>query len=193
MNDLKATRPGGRSARIQQSVHNTVRNLIETQGRESLNVPLIAQAAGVTPSTIYRRWGDLAQLLSDVALERMQPDAAPVSTGSLRGDLEVWIEGYIEEMTSDVGRTILRDILSSPKIENADACANYMRQQFDIMLERAAERGEEVPSSDALINHLFAPIVYRLLFASSPPNLAFARELIDEMMVTGKSCEPSNS
>ena len=182
MNDLKATRPGGRSARVQQAVHNAVRDLIEAQGRESLNVPLIAQTAGVTPSTIYRRWGDLAQLLSDVALERMQPDTAPVSTGSLRGDVEAWIEGYIEEMTSDVGRTMLRDILSSPNNENAGACANYMRQQFDIMLERAAERNEEAPSSDDLINHLFAPIVYRLLFASTPPNLAFAKELLDDLI-----------
>lgn len=39
-------------------------------GREGLTVPAIAERAGVTPSTIYRRWGNLRELLSDVAVQR---------------------------------------------------------------------------------------------------------------------------
>jgi len=70
-------RPGGRSARVQAAVHAATTALIAEQGRGELTVPLIAARAGVTPSTIYRRWGDLAELLADVAVERLRPDGEP--------------------------------------------------------------------------------------------------------------------
>lgn len=80
-------RPGGRSARVQESIHSAVNALLQEQERSTVTVPQIAARAGVTPSTIYRRWGDLAALLADVALARMRPDSEPASTGSLRGDI----------------------------------------------------------------------------------------------------------
>ena len=89
-------RPGGRSARVQESVHRAVRELLETHERSSVTVPMIAACAGVTPSTIYRRWGDLSVLLADVALARMRPDTEPANTGSLRGDLQAWAEQYLD-------------------------------------------------------------------------------------------------
>ena len=69
-------RPGGRSARVQAAVHQATIELMALHGRAVLTVPLIAARAGVTPSTIYRRWGDLADLLADVAVERMRPGTA---------------------------------------------------------------------------------------------------------------------
>mgnify|MGYP006177310963 CR=1 FL=1 len=79
----EALRPGGRSARVQESIHTAVRQLLEEQDRSSLTVPQIATRAGVTPSTIYRRWGELAALLADVAVERLHPDSEPLDTGTL--------------------------------------------------------------------------------------------------------------
>ncbi|MEG2632003.1 MAG: ATP-binding protein, partial [Comamonas sp.] len=64
--------PGGRSARVQESVHSAVRELLEAHERSSVTVPMIAARAGVTPSTIYRRWGDLSALLADVAALAVQ-------------------------------------------------------------------------------------------------------------------------
>src|SRR5471032_3224703 len=106
-------RPGGRSARVQESIHSAVRALLEEQDRASVTVPQIAARAGVTPSTIYRRWGDLSVLLADVALVRMRPDSEPADTGSLRGDIRAWAEQYLDEMSSEPGRNILRDVQCS--------------------------------------------------------------------------------
>ena len=72
-----APRPGGRSARVQEAVHRATRDLLATEGREALTVPLIATRAGVTPSTVYRRWGDLDELLADVSVEGVRPDREP--------------------------------------------------------------------------------------------------------------------
>ena len=103
MTDKSGPRPGGRSARVQAAVHQAVRELQREQGRDGLTVPAAAARAGVTPSTIYRRWGDLSQLLADVAVEQLQPEQAPPDTGSFYGDLLAWLEQYFDEMSSVPG------------------------------------------------------------------------------------------
>src|ERR1700754_4261677 len=85
-------RQGGRSARIQEAVHGATQALLDEAGRSAINVPMIAERAGVTPSTIYRRWGDLAQLLADTAAERLRPVTDPDDTGSLAGDLSAFVQ-----------------------------------------------------------------------------------------------------
>ena len=108
---IRATAAG--SARVQAAVHQAVRELQREQGRDGLTVPAAAARAGVTPSTIYRRWGDLSQLLADVAVEQLQPEQAPPDTGSFYGDLLAWLEQYFDEMSSVPGRAMLRDVLGT--------------------------------------------------------------------------------
>jgi hypothetical protein len=80
-------RPGGRSERIQIAVHGAVRDLMAEEAGQELSIALIAARAEVPPSTIYRRWQTLPQLLADVANHHFVPDAIPPDTGSFRGDL----------------------------------------------------------------------------------------------------------
>ncbi len=171
-------RPGGRSARVQAAVHAAVQGLLQSQGRAALTVPLIATHAGVTPSTIYRRWGDLADLLADVAMERMRPDMAPPDTGSFAGDLAAWSEQYLDEMSSDVGRAMVRDVLAgTAQVDGQPVpcrCFEFTASQLDVILARAAARGEQpLPTVDALMDGIVAPIIYRLLFAPAPPDAAW--------------------
>ncbi|EZP47997.1 MULTISPECIES: TetR/AcrR family transcriptional regulator [Delftia] len=164
-------RPGGRSARIQATVYQTVKGLLETMPREELSFPLIAAQAGVTPSTLYRRWGDIQQLLADVAVEIIRPTAPPLDTGTLEGDLLAWAEQFLEESASPLGRTMLRDMAAAAGNEHTPcACVEILRGQLAQIGERAARRGEAMPAADTLIDALAAPIVYRVLF-DLPPSL----------------------
>jgi AcrR family transcriptional regulator len=156
-------RPGGRSARVQESVHSAVRELLETHERSSVTVPMIATRAGVTPSTIYRRWGDLSVLLADVALARMQPDSEPANTGSLRGDLQAWAEQYLDEMSSEPGRNMMRDVQCSV---TPGYCVSILSGQLQAIVERYPD--DNPPSVDRLINLLAAPTVFRILFSTAP-------------------------
>mgnify|MGYP000753577179 CR=1 FL=1 len=169
-------RPGGRSARVQESVHRAVRELLEAHERSSVTVPMIAACAGVTPSTIYRRWGDLSVLLADVALARMRPDTEPANTGSLRGDLQAWAEQYLDEMSSDVGRNMMRDVQSSP---TKGTCVQILGAQLRIILERHRAHVEQLPDIDRLLNVIVAPVVFRILFAEAPLTLEQLNEQID--------------
>ncbi|UNO38429.1 TetR/AcrR family transcriptional regulator [Streptomyces sp. MST-110588] len=178
-----ATRPGGRSARVQQSVHEAVRALVEERGREGLTVPVVAARAGVTPSTIYRRWGDLQELLADVAVQRLRPDTAPEDRGSLRDDLDAWAEQFLDEMSSPPGRAYIRDALSGdPEGRNAGRCSAYAAEQLGVILERATERGEQAPGLEAAMDQVVAPMVYRILFRPGPLTADYARSLVDTLL-----------
>ncbi len=172
-------RPGGRSARVQTSVHRAVRDLLVGTDRAELTVPMIAQRAGVTPSTIYRRWGDLHELLADVAVERLRPDAEPDDTGSLPGDLTAWTEQYLEEMSSPDGRQFTRDVVAfGGKDKPACKCAAFTRDQLDIIMARARRRGEPAPTADTVVDHVVAPLIYRILFDEAAPTASDAHALI---------------
>src|SRR3954453_5604552 len=158
-------RPGGRSARVQAAVHEAVRELAAEVGRDAVTVPLVAQRAGVTPSTIYRRWGDLQELLSDVAVERLRPATAPGDPGALASDLTAGAEQFLDEMASPAGRAYIRDaLLGDPDGSNAGQCSAYAAEQIDVVLARAVQRGEPVPETELLIDRVVAPIMYRILF-----------------------------
>jgi len=171
-------RPGGRSARVQESVHTAVRELEAEVGRDALTVPLVAQRAGVTPSTIYRRWGDLQELLSDVAVERLRPATAPEEYGDLPSDLAAWAEQFLDEMASPAGRAYIRDaLLGDPEGNNAGRCSAYAADQIDVILARAADRGEDAPDVETIVDRVVAPLMYRILFRPAGLDAAYARDL----------------
>lgn len=180
-------RPGGRSARVQRSVHEAVRDLTAESGRDALTVPLIAARAGVTPSTIYRRWGDLQELLSDVAVERLRPEAPPEDLGSLADDLTSWAELFLDEMASPAGRAYIRDaLLGDPDGSNAGQCSAYAAEQIGVVLARAADRGEKAPEVETVIDRVVSPIMYRILFRPTGLDAAYARRLTAEVLADGR-------
>ncbi|MCS2608529.1 TetR/AcrR family transcriptional regulator [Halomonas dongshanensis] len=180
-------RPGGRSARIQAAVHQAVRELQKEQERAELTVPAIANRADVTPSTIYRRWGDLAQLLADVAIEQLQPDQPPADTGSLQGDLRAWLIEYFEEMSSAPGRAMLRDVLGTPGHANAGKCDGFLRQQIEAINERALARQEVPIDPEKVIQIVVAPLLYRILFANDTPTTQAVEALFERLTMPTKT------
>ncbi|EGH42574.1 MULTISPECIES: TetR/AcrR family transcriptional regulator [Pseudomonas syringae group] len=176
----EAIRTGGRSARVQESIHRAVRDLLQEHDRSALSVPMIATRAGVTPSTIYRRWGDLTTLLADAALERLRPDV-PIDQGSLRQDLLTWSEMYLDEMSSAPGRALMRDVAASTS-GCVGKCAAMVREQLQVMIDRAMARGEASPSAGDMIDAVIAPMIYRILYAESAPTPERVRQWVDRCL-----------
>lgn len=168
-------RPGGRSARVQASVHAAVQALMTRMERAAITIPAIAAEAGVTPSTIYRRWGDIQELLADVAVERLKPDMVPIDTGNGGNDLLAWAEQYAEEMSSKPGREMIRDVLASQDGSGAYQCCNFTRQQIEVIAARAQHRGEGFPDVDSIMDRVVSPIMYRILFGEAPDAAHVAR------------------
>ena len=174
-------RVGGRSARIQSAVHEAVRRLSAATDRAELTVPQIATEAGVTPSTIYRRWGDLPALLADVAVQRLRPIADPEDTGAVMSDLRAFIEQFMEEMSSPVGRALIRDVFSPPGETYPIQCCGFTRQHLATIVSRAKARGEMPFDIDEVIDHVVAPIIYHILYGDRELTLAYCHSLLDRI------------
>ncbi|MFW2172680.1 TetR/AcrR family transcriptional regulator C-terminal ligand-binding domain-containing protein [Acinetobacter guillouiae] len=175
---ITGLRPGGRSARIQAAVHNAVQTLQHNVAVADLTIPMIAEYAGVTPSTIYRRWGDLSQLLADVAFNILHPDSVPADLGSFKQDLYAWIEQYFEEYASPVGRTILSDIVAENDSPTSGKCYDFLIQQLDIIQQRAQQRNETSIDNQLIIEIVIAPMLHRILFTEQESSLDYIHHLL---------------
>ena len=60
-------RPGGRTAAVSNAIRAAVEELAAEKGLERVTIPLVAERAGVNPTTVYRRWPDAATMINDLA------------------------------------------------------------------------------------------------------------------------------
>ncbi len=81
-----------------QSVLQATRELVDESGYRSLSLKAIAARAGVSRNVLYNWWqGDLQQIVEEAILPNALEWTLP-ETGSLKGDLEVFIERTIDAM-----------------------------------------------------------------------------------------------
>ncbi|MDI3405559.1 TetR/AcrR family transcriptional regulator [Streptomyces cavernicola] len=186
----RAQRPGGRSARVGAQVHQAVTDLISERGYGNFTVGEVAARAGVADSSVYRRWGNLESLLTDVALTRLNARSPMPDTGSLDGDLRTYAAQVAREITGPDGLAVVRLAVAlsgdGPQGLKAgdDLFAERMRQ-LQAVLDRARERGEHTPDGlDALavLDHVLAPMYIRVLFGLVPLAPDYIDGLVDRLL-----------
>ncbi|WP_372346841.1 TetR/AcrR family transcriptional regulator [Streptomyces sp. KL116D] len=162
-------RPGGRSARVGAQVHQAVTDLISERGYGNFTVGEVATRAGVADSSVYRRWGSLENLLSDVALTRLNAQSPMPDTGSVAGDLRTYAAQVAREITGPDGLAVVRlavalsaDGRQGPQAR--DGLLAERTRQMQAMLDRATERGERPPGVLDVLDHVLAPMYIRVLF-----------------------------
>ncbi|MFD0020238.1 TetR/AcrR family transcriptional regulator [Streptomyces sp. NPDC058382] len=182
----RARRPGGRSARIGAEVHQAVTGLISERGYGNFTVGEVAARAGVADSSIYRRWGGLDNLLTDVALTRLNAQSPMPDTGSLAGDLRTYAAQVAREITGPDGLALvhLAVALSSSGrqgLQARDEIRDERTRQLQSMLDRALERGEHAPDALGVLDHILAPMYIRVLFGMElAPD--YVEGLVDRML-----------
>jgi len=182
VNTRSAPRPGGRAARIQAAVYAAVARLRAEKGTEGLSVHAIAQEAAVNPTTIYRRWGSLSQLLSDIALQKLLPDSEPEDTGNMNEDFSRWLEEYVDELATETGRKLLSEIAAAESDEYRVRCQRRHVEQIEAIRQRAIQRGETPPETVRVMDELIAPVVYRILFSQTLPDFTWASTLLVKLL-----------
>ncbi|MDG9724947.1 TetR/AcrR family transcriptional regulator [Streptomyces sp. DH41] len=170
----RARRPGGRSARVGAQVHQAVTDLISERGYGTFTVGEVAARAGVADSSIYRRWGSLENLLSEVTLTRLNAQSPMPDTGSLAGDLHAYAANVAREITGPDGLALVRlavaltgagtDQQGQQGQQARDGLRDERTRQMQSMLDRAVERGERVPAALDVLDHILAPMYIRVLF-----------------------------
>ncbi|WP_405800597.1 TetR/AcrR family transcriptional regulator [Streptomyces sp. NBC_01506] len=188
MNDPQpARRPGGRSARIRTAVHQAVTDLVGERGYGGFTVGDVAARAGVADSSVYRRWGSLENLLSDVTLARLEERSPMPDTGSLAGDLRAFAANVAREITGPDGLAVLRltVALTGNGEQGLQARDNFLAErtrQLRSMLDRAAERGEHPPDVLDVLDHISSPMYIRVLFGAGPLTPEYVDGLVDRLL-----------
>ncbi|MFC8535744.1 TetR/AcrR family transcriptional regulator [Streptomyces sp. NPDC057249] len=183
----RARRPGGRSARVGAQVHQAVTELISERGYGNFTVGEVAARAGVADSSIYRRWGGLEALLSDVALTRLDARSPMPDTGSLAGDLRTYAAQVAREITGPDGPAVLHLAVAlagtGPQGAQArDALRTERTGQLQSMLDRARDRGESAPDALTVLDHVLAPMYIRVLFGMGPLTPEYVEGLVDRLL-----------
>jgi AcrR family transcriptional regulator len=183
----RARRPGGRSARVGAQVHQAVTDLISERGYGNFTVGEVAARADVADSSIYRRWGSLETLLTDVALTRLNAQSPMPDTGSLAGDLRTYAANVAREITGPDGPALLHLALALSSngqqgVRARDDLLAERTRQLRSMLDRARERGEHPPDAIDVLDHILAPMYIRVLFGIGPLTPDYVDGLVDRVL-----------
>jgi len=175
------TRPGGRSARVRAAVHHAAEELIAEGPTEALTIPAIAARADVHPTTVYRRWGSVAQLLADVATSRFSGDIVVPDSGSLAGDLLRWVSDVAADVADPDVLALMRATIGSGP-EGGCACIADRHAQLAAIIEHERARGGTAPTVERAADALLGPLYYRAIFTGEPASADWARDLVTDFL-----------
>ncbi len=159
------SRPESRSTRVRHAIYTAVGELVG-EGAEKISFPVIAERAGVNPTTLYRRWEDVGSLLEEVSVAALTRDGdEPPDTGSIEGDLAQWAGAIAHDISRPARTRYLRAMVAARTEALIECPVNERRRgQAEVMLARARGRGEATPTVAQVLDHVVAPLYYRTVF-----------------------------
>jgi AcrR family transcriptional regulator len=179
-------RVGGRSNRVLTAIYTAVGELLGERA-EKISFPMIAERAGVNPTTLYRRWRDVTALLDEVAVAALTRDGELVpDTGSLEHDLVQWAQIIAGDIARPDRTRYLRAMVSA-RIDLVSTCPvmETRREQAIEMVRRGHERGEKSPTVEQILDHVIAPLYHRVAFALEI-NPEYASRLVDDVLAMSR-------
>jgi AcrR family transcriptional regulator len=173
-----------RSQEADSAITRATLELLAEVGYSRLTMAGVAERAGVSTATLYRRVSSKEDLVVG-ALAAMVPDRAPVDTGSLQGDLTATLTRSAETLSGSRGRLLLGmtgETVRHPLLAEAVRArlAAPFRDNLAAMLMRAVERGE-IPEPDDLdlaVSVVLGPLHYRLLVSDD----ALSTDLVERLV-----------
>jgi AcrR family transcriptional regulator len=156
-----AKRPGGRSAVVSSAISSAVEELVAEKGRDRVSIPMVAERAGVNPTTVYRRWPDAATMINDIATYRLDPARPMPDTGDLQSNISQWATEILQHYRKPINAALLRGGAAAA----GDFESDCLRGLLDEAAQLVANAGPEaVVTAEEVIDRVLAPIMYRVIF-----------------------------
>jgi len=186
----RETRSRGRprDAAARQAIVKATLTLLAERGFQAATMDAIADRAGVSKNTIYRRWDSKEELFAD-ALSELTVDAELKEQDDLYALLLEHIRDVARVLADPlVGRILpglLGELQSNPAFAAlyADRVVRPRRQAIVDAFARALERGELHRGSDPeqIADLLIGPLFLRLLFPFGLPHVTehYAEDLLE--------------
>lgn len=177
-----------RSAEADRAINAATLALLQEDGYAGLTMAGVAQRAGVSTATLYRRVTGKEDLVVS-ALASLVPERPPVDTGTLAGDLREVLRRIGETLGGTNGR-LLRGLAGEtarhPMLGEAVRArlGAPVRESLLAMLARAVDRGEIPPPADRDLATamVIGPLYYRLLLSDEPISRADIARMVPMLL-----------
>lgn len=177
----RGVRPGGRSARVVESVFDTTRDELARVGYSRLSIEIVARKAGVNKTTIYRRWPTKASLVIAAISGALLFEATP-EQATLRDDLltlthrlNAWVQ--TPEGTA-VSRALAAELHQPEVFAMTRATKLAVKEQWTTAVHRAVDRGELPAGTDP-------DLIFELLTAAMMDAFVRVTHAVDQRFIEG--------
>jgi AcrR family transcriptional regulator len=184
-------RPRGRprSAIADKAIREAAVDLFAERGFEGFSVEDVADRAGVSKATVYRRYPSKVDLVVEAGSCLATDEIAFPDTGNLRDD----VRGLARSLVSAFKNTRagkMMPVMTFERRRYPELDAGYRRFLADRkartreVLRRGIARGELPPDTDVAVmsSMLVGPIFHRLMITQEPMNEAFVDALVDALL-----------
>jgi AcrR family transcriptional regulator len=169
---------------VEEAVFQATLALLASRGYGEISMETLAERAGVSRTTIYRRWPSKAAIVA-AAVSSLYLDRVEVpNIGSLSEDLVALLSESYRLMADGDGRVLERLVRESGQnSELVDVVRSILytrRRLYATLLNRAIARGELPPEMDQelLLDLLLGPLWFRLLLSGVPITPEAARPVV---------------
>lgn len=173
-------------------------DVLVRDGYDRLSMEGVAAAAGVGKATVYRRWGNKAELVID-AMATLKSPIDTIDTGSLDGDIELLIVATCSPKSQRLQQAMVSVCSALPREpELLEAFKNRFTEpriaRISEILIRARNRNElgaevDVDMAASLVPSL---MLQRALMTGKPAGRAYAEQIVSGVLlpVLGRPARP---
>jgi AcrR family transcriptional regulator len=179
-----------RSERSHQAIIDATNELLVERGFADLTMDEVAERAGVSKATIYRRWPSKGTLVFEAFSVDFLARQARTDSGSLKKDLTARLRSWVRVVNGTVTGRTLASLLAEAQRDDElaviwrDRFIRPVREESTAIVKRAVARGElsQRTDPDVLLDLLYGPLYHRLLQKHLPLSERFADMVVSTVL-----------
>lgn len=182
-------RPGGRTEKNRQAVAAAVLELLG-QGYTDLNPAVVAKQAGVSVSTIYRRWPEHSDLVREALTLHSRCLKIP-DTGAFETDIQALARSLSRFFANPIEIAMFKTMASCDDPSFAELQIEHAQEQLvglPLPFERAIESGELSDETDipTLLDMLIGPMIMRTVVTRHKLTASYVGKLAEAVIAAAK-------
>jgi AcrR family transcriptional regulator len=178
---------------VVRSILEATIDILARSGYAALSFEDVASRAGVSRTTIYRRWPAKPDLVRAALLRLAEEYPAGRDTGSIRGDLLEMVGAKFNAETAERDAGLLRALMA--EFDSPDLLAiarlvrNRIREPGIAAVERAVARGELPAGTDPLLvlDPVMATVNLKRCIFRDEMGPGFVEALVDTVLAGARS------